>query len=299
MDAKIHGIDLKEAMKYDPLVGRREVKSTEKIEIDLESLQKAEKRIWVKQTATRKGHYRKIKGAKEEVKEKPKSAISRIEAIIPNVYFDDATEEQLNSIAEGLEETIGKYPDVQVHSIGWSTVDDKYDYGPVDGAYIPKSKSGNPARIFFNKEAVLNSSSWIEGIGKKFNIRKDINIEYCTDMVAMYDKDTERLAEYKERLRSTEVCSRLFVVQSAPDKIKSLVCHEAHHAIDVQLKSEKIFSDQLEKMGVTEYDKMQISDYAASDDRELWAEVGAGMNFGLKIPDSIRKAFDATMEAIR
>ena len=41
-----------------------------KIEIDTGSLNKAEKRIWIKPTSKRKGHYRKIKGAKEIEKKK-------------------------------------------------------------------------------------------------------------------------------------------------------------------------------------------------------------------------------------
>jgi SPP1 gp7 family putative phage head morphogenesis protein len=43
-----------------------------KIEIDMGSLSKSEKRIWVRPTSKRKGHYRRIKGAKEEVETKPK-----------------------------------------------------------------------------------------------------------------------------------------------------------------------------------------------------------------------------------
>jgi hypothetical protein len=39
----------------------------EQIEIDLDLLTKAEKRVWIKPTSKRKGHYRKIKGAKGEV----------------------------------------------------------------------------------------------------------------------------------------------------------------------------------------------------------------------------------------
>ena len=44
-----------------------------KIEIDISSLQKGEKRVWVKATSKRKGHYRRVKGAKkvEEIKEVP------------------------------------------------------------------------------------------------------------------------------------------------------------------------------------------------------------------------------------
>jgi hypothetical protein len=41
-----------------------------KIEVDIGSLTKAEKRIWVKATANRKGHYRRIKGAKAAEPEK-------------------------------------------------------------------------------------------------------------------------------------------------------------------------------------------------------------------------------------
>ena len=61
MDERIFKINIEEAMKYDPLVGNGNVK---KIDVDLRSLQKSEKRIWVKQTAKRKGHYRTIKCAK-------------------------------------------------------------------------------------------------------------------------------------------------------------------------------------------------------------------------------------------
>ena len=41
-----------------------------KIEIDVGSLNKSEKRIWVKATSKRKGHYRKVKGAKKVESEK-------------------------------------------------------------------------------------------------------------------------------------------------------------------------------------------------------------------------------------
>lgn len=75
MDEGIYKIDLKEAMKYDPLVGPRDpLESANKIEINVGSLSKEEKRIWVKPTSKRKGHYRRVKGAKkvEEVAEKTK-----------------------------------------------------------------------------------------------------------------------------------------------------------------------------------------------------------------------------------
>lgn len=46
----------------------------EQIEIDLGLLRKTEKRVWVKPTSKKKGHYRKIKGAKEIEKAKPEKS---------------------------------------------------------------------------------------------------------------------------------------------------------------------------------------------------------------------------------
>ena len=270
-----------------------------KIEIDITSLNKTEKRIWIKPTAKRKGHYRKVKGAKKV--EEPKFAMDRLKSIIPNVYLEGATESQLNSIADGIEETIGKFPEVKVNSIGWSTPDDRYMYGSADAAYVPATRGGSLPRIFFDKDVILDVISWLDETDKKFNSRKNLNIEYYTDMIKLHTQygDAERLVMYKEKLNNINSCSRLFVNQSEKDKIKGLVIHECYHAIDVQLNLKNIFSDQLEKYGVTDKDKMQVSDYAASKDTELWAEVGSAVQSGVDIPDSVRKAFDATMETIQ
>lgn len=51
-----------------------------RIEINLRSLSKSEKRIWVKATAKRKGHYRKIKGAKK-VEEKKEGSGTQYEEV--------------------------------------------------------------------------------------------------------------------------------------------------------------------------------------------------------------------------
>jgi SPP1 gp7 family putative phage head morphogenesis protein len=66
-----------------------------KIEIDIWSLSKSEKRVWVKPTVARKGHYRKIKGEKKvEEKISISDGIYNIDDIIdPNDF-----EEQIKSI---------------------------------------------------------------------------------------------------------------------------------------------------------------------------------------------------------
>ena len=60
-----------------------------KIEIDAGSLQKTEKRIWVKPTAKRKGHYRRVKGAKK-VEEK---RVDKFDSILNLKKLEESNEE--------------------------------------------------------------------------------------------------------------------------------------------------------------------------------------------------------------
>ena len=269
------------------------------IEIDITLLNKAEKRIWVKPTAKRKGHYRKIKGAKKEVG--VKSAIDRLRSIIPDVYLDGATESQLESITIGVEETIGEFPDVKINSVGWSTPDDEMLYGTPDAAYLPPTRGNPNTRIIVRKEVATDIAAWSGRAEEKFDIRKEVNIDYFHDMIKGYGGwgDPKQAEEYEEKLKNINACSRLFVALVQEDKLKAIIVHECYHAIDVQMKLENIFLDQLKSMGVTKLDEMMVSDYAASKETELWAEVGSAIDSGVDIPDSVRRAFENTMGTIR
>jgi len=230
------------------------------------------KRIYVKGTSKRKAHWRTVKvGTTEE-----SSPLTRIKAIVPNVHLDGATSDQLNSIAEGIEETIGKFPDVEVDSIGWATDIDDQSYGLPDAAYLPQNRGNPKPRIILRKEVATNVTEWTNKSIKKFNARKESNIEYYND-----------------------VCSRLFIATESEDKLKGIMIHECYHAIDEQMKLENIFLEQLKKAGVTKRDQMVVSDYASSKETELWAETGLAMILGIDIPDSIKEAFKNTMETIQ
>lgn len=59
---------MSEEINYDKFCGTPdevEFIGAQKIEFDISQLSKTEKRVWVKATAKRKGHYRKVKGAKK------------------------------------------------------------------------------------------------------------------------------------------------------------------------------------------------------------------------------------------
>jgi len=256
------------------------------------------KRIYVKGTSKRKAHWRTVKvGTTEE-----SSPLTRIKAIVPNVHLDGATSDQLNSIAEGIEETIGKFPDVEVDSIGWATDIDDQSYGLPDAAYLPQNRGNPKPRIILRKEVATNVTEWTNKSIKKFNARKESNIEYYNDMIKGYeswDDYPEEVKKYKGMLDDINVCSRLFIATESEDKLKGIMIHECYHAIDEQMKLENIFLEQLKKAGVTKRDQMVVSDYASSKETELWAETGLAMILGIDIPDSIKEAFKNTMETIQ
>lgn len=68
---KIHESGTKITFKTDG-----ENKKADKIEISMESLSKDEKRIWIKATAKRKGHYRRVKGAKSKSETVDRESVS-------------------------------------------------------------------------------------------------------------------------------------------------------------------------------------------------------------------------------
>jgi len=266
------------------------------IEIDLNKILTS-KKIWVP-PGKKRGYYKTVKvGTTEE-----NTPLIRIEAIIPNVHLDGATPDQLNSIAAGLEETIGKFPDVEVDSIGWATDIDDQTYGLPDAAYLPKTRNNPKPRIILRKEVVTNVVGWTDKSIEKFNTKKESNIEYYNDMIKGYeswDDYPEEVERYKGMLDDINACSRLFVATESEDRLKGIMIHECYHAIDEQMKLENTFLEQLKSNGVTKRDQMAISDYASSKETELWAETGLAVKLGIDIPDSISKAFKNTMETIQ
>ena len=280
---------------------KSQYKVTNKVEVNTESLNKNEKRVWIKPTSKRVGHWRKIKSGKSDVKQVKTDGLSRIKAIIPNVNFDGATEAQLNSIAEAVEGTIGKFPDVRVDSMGWATRVDDATYGLPDAAYIPKQHIHPTSRIILRKSVADDTESWADKAKLNFTAGKEKGIKSCNNMIKFYtDGDLpEDVDIFKEKLEGINACSRTFVALAGDDRLKGIMIHECYHAISGAFGLEDTFAVQLKKNGVTKRDKMVVSDYGSSEDDELWAETGLAMELGIDIPDLIKRAFESTMETIR
>ena len=298
MDEEIHEIDLKEAMKYDPLVGLREQSEyTKKFEIDIGSLNKTEKRIWVKPTSKRKGHYRRVKGVKEEVEKS--NNITRIEKIVPIVQLSGMSEDKLGSVAEAIENTLGKYT-TNVKAIRWATSKEKKMHGEF-GAMLTSKFDPGPVSIVINKDII--DDSWFVDRYKESSdaLRsiKETQIEYFENAMKLGMGEKE---EYEDRLKGYKVMDRSSVDIDAKDHFKCVIEHEGFHAIDFQngVSSSPtvgeiyagIFLEALEKNGVSFEDKCKVSEYASRNDTELWAEVGSALLNGISVPGSIKKSFN-------
>ena len=275
------------------------VSKSEKIEIDLTTLHKGEKRVWVRPTTKRKGHYRKVKGAKVEIEKDKSNNMIRIENILSIVDLPDVSEDKLGSIASALENTLGKYA-TNVRGIRWATSDENEMHGEFGAMLTSKFDLGSIS-IVINKDIV--DDTWFVDRYEKRDLAlqsiKETQIEYFEDSIKLGMGEKE---EYEDKLKGYKVMNRSSVDANAKDYLKCVIEHEGFHAIDFKnavsssptvggIHAGK-FIGALEKNNVSFEDKCKVSEYATRSDTELWAEVGSALSNGVSIPESIENAFN-------
>ena len=165
-----------EKINYDKFCGTSdEVEftkdKTNKIEINITSLAKTEKRVWIKPTSKRKGHYRKVKGAKKVDVEKPKVSKmvpDSVEEIITlsdmgamggyhqvNSFvlkFKDGSFAMYKTISEDA--VFGEVSAYKVSDIvGWDVVPETVsgDFGKGDGSVQKWVEGGNHPEYYYGE----------------------------------------------------------------------------------------------------------------------------------------------------
>jgi hypothetical protein len=100
-----------------------------------------------------------------------------------------------------------------------------------------------------------------------------------------------------EELRATE---RFSVDTVAADPVRAVVAHEAAHVLQSHYGRDvfnRIWSE--ESSAIDRLDRRRVSEYAATNDSELWAEITAALDAGLSVPSAVREAYERTMRRLR
>lgn len=200
----------------------------------------------------------------------------------------------VNSIINGFEKSIGKYG-ITLTFIGWNERKQKFLAQYVQFTDLQVS-------IQFQKTATKN----VEKKHKK--ARNDFD-SYKIDMI----NKLNQYLTYKEitpgdhdtihkKIDKMEACKRWSIDSSTNDPLAIIACHEGQHAIYFKHKLESKWKDNLTFLVGddmhTNIKCASVSEYGMSEPKELFAEVGAAISFGIEIDPDVKQAYLDTIRGI-
>ena len=213
-------------------------------------------------------------------------AIGRLNNHFNKVDLPGLRLDPLNSLLHGAEEVLGKH-DIKVDVLEYQ-VKKSRSFGraitPMRGRdgvtsiQIQKSFLNNPIpKVEKSRIAFTTNKANAKGLSERILKRENTGAVYK-------DQVRKRL----DILNSTE---RWGVYQSSDDPIRSVIVHEAYHMVDRIKDLEK-----LDFRTLPIKDIYNVSEYAASNSAELFAEIGSAITRGVEIPQSMIDAFNNVME---
>jgi len=106
--------------------------------------------------------------------------------------------------------------------------------------------------------------------------------------------------KYVRELKELKTAFRFTVSSTSPDPLFATTAHEAGHAIMFAKGLMPAWARALDKYKVTKIDKLKVSEYAASDLDELFAEVTSllAQGFESQVPVNILDAYKSTIDTI-
>lgn len=135
----------------------------------------------------------------------------------------------------------------------------------------------------------------------KIGVLKNEREGFANYSQANHDRWRKYADEAKARKRWT-VSDNLIREDQILESIEATIAHEYGHVVMFQAKNGQYFRDAwknaLNKHGVTRKDRIAMSEYAATNDDELFAEAFSAWAMGRRewIPDSVFRALDESME---
>jgi hypothetical protein len=183
-------------------------------------------------------------------------------------------------IFDGLRESVGDY-DGKLHSVGWQNAKEQsLGSAMPDGSYIR-----------FNKKYADD----LHELTPEWKKSYDTNLQNAITK-ATANGDEAKLKDLNKHVR-------MFSYHDAKDPLKAIASHEGFHNIYHTHKLEDKFKEALKSQGISLKAKSAswygVSDYAATNLSELFAEVGASITNNIKIPEPFVNAFNQVVKDIK
>ena len=155
--------------------------------------------------------------------------------------------------------------------------------------------------VLFNKDYINNIKNIKKEFMEKFKIGKASTLVGLKKSLVEWEGmgiSENTIRNLKNKIENIERTHRWDISLDSIDPLRSLAIHECYHALyfnrDLSSKWKQLLIDNDVDIG----SKCEISEYAATNDSELFAEVGCAIENDFKIPDNIYSAFKETIGEI-
>jgi hypothetical protein len=206
--------------------------------------------------------------------------------ISESVNIPNATKKQYEDIYKGLAATIGKYK-IVVNKLTRTRAKSYW------GQYYLK----------YNKKTGVFERDEIRLCNDLFNPPDNYHKLYLirrNNAIKDYEKVINPSSFEKYKLKELKATKRFSVSTSAGERqLEATVRHEGWHAVYFRKNLRDPFIKNLKEQNVTRLDMLRVSEYAADDGEELFAEIGAAIDLGIEIPENLKKAFEETIKTIK
>jgi len=204
------------------------------------------------------------------------------------VYLDGIPKRHEASILAGLNDSVYQYGG-KLNSVGWQLRKQKsLGIAAYTGDFIQFQKSGI--------KSIYKTAPESRDI---FESRRLKNIEDTKKLIA--DPKNKNILNHAEiTLKKLEDSTMWAAYTKAADPLKAIAAHEGFHNVYYTHKLKDSFSKNLAKNGITDRTQwFKVSEYGASAETELFAEIGSAITNDLKIPNEFVKAFNDTVKEFK
>jgi len=224
-------------------------------------------------------------------------ALKYLGRYVDNVNLEGASLDQLNEISRAMHATRQGH-DFKTEVIQWKPAKGG---GRGTAKHVYSRETGDSLRLEIQKTAVTSSAKQHAKMNTRWEqyhatdlAKKAKTLSYGDEL---YDYD-----KAKRAFANTSVTPRWSWSQDAKpdDYIMSLIAHENGHAIEMKYKLAGKFDDALLKNNVARIDAFKVSEYAASHNDELFAEITSAIAQGRQneLPANVLKAYNETISTI-
>lgn len=245
------------------------------------------------------------------------SRSSQTKTLEPFLPFDDIELAKAWAQRRGTELRPGKVSNSSVNSAlsGITDVLDPYNIANTAIVFDERLKNHVTALAGTSRDGLIRYIKFAPGYAKtpavalrkekearvRFLNNKQEKIELLSKQMNSGNLDSATKAKFQEKIDEIKMSKRFGVSEDmrVKDPIRSVAMHEAAHTLYFVKKLKLSWARSLSKHRVTRKDMLTVSDYAASDIDELFAETLAAVFEGFDdIAANLRSAFDEVLNEI-